>query len=177
MKTVIVASTNPVKINAAKEAFEKMFPEESFEVQGINASSGVSDQPMGTEETILGARNRIKHIREARPEADYFVGLEGGLITDEDNHFVSQAWMIVVDKTGKESKAATATFVLPEVMAEMIRGGLEMGHATDKLYGLVNSKQKSSSVGVLTNDAIDRTAYYTHAIMLALIPFKNLNLY
>ncbi|MDQ5952418.1 MAG: inosine/xanthosine triphosphatase [Patescibacteria group bacterium] len=177
MKMVIIASTNPVKINATKNAFEAMFPGIEFSFEGLDSPSQVSAQPMGTEETVLGARNRIKHIREARPEADYFVGLEGGLITDENNHFVSQAWMVVVDKTGKESKAATATFVLPEVMSEMIRSGLEMGHATDRLYGLVNSKQKSSSVGVLTDNTIDRTAYYTHALTLALIPFKNAELY
>ncbi len=174
---IVIASTNPVKINATKNAFAAMFPEVEFSFEGIDSPSGVSAQPMGTEETVLGARNRIKHIREVRPEADYFVGLEGGLITDEENRFVSQAWMVVVDKNGKESKAATAMFVLPEVMSEMIRGGLEMGHATDKLYGLVNSKHKSSSVGVLTDDVITRTAYYTHAITLALIPFKNTELY
>jgi inosine/xanthosine triphosphatase len=62
-------------------------------------------------------------------------------------------------------------------MTELIRGGLEMGHATDQLYGMVNSKQKNSSVGVLTDDAIDRTAYYSHALVLALIPFKHPHLY
>ncbi|MBQ0741266.1 DUF84 family protein, partial [Aquimarina celericrescens] len=37
--------------------------------------------------------------------------------------------------------------------------------------------QKSGAVGILTGDIIDRTAYYTEAGILALIPFKNADLY
>ncbi len=177
MLLVIVASTNPVKINATRLAFEQMFPGHEFSVEGMNAPSGVSDQPMGTAETIQGARNRVQHISKAQPEADYFVGLEGGLITDEDDRLVSQAWMVIVNKHGRESKASTATFALPQAMADMIRSGLEMGHATDKFFGLNNSKHSNSTVGILTDNVIDRTAYYTHALIMALIPFKNPDLY
>jgi inosine/xanthosine triphosphatase len=177
MPTIIVASTNPVKINATKSAFDQMFPGREHVVEGLSAPSNVPDQPMGTEETILGARNRLNHIRQQRAEADYWVGIEGGLITDEHDNLVSEAWFVIADRGGRESKSSTATFVLPKVMAELIRGGLEMGHATDKLFGMVDSKTKNSSVGVLTDDIINRTSYYSHALVLALIPFKHPHLY
>ncbi len=58
MKTVVVASTNPVKIRAARAGFERMFPGEHFRVTGVAAPSGVSDQPASDGETYQGARNR-----------------------------------------------------------------------------------------------------------------------
>jgi non-canonical (house-cleaning) NTP pyrophosphatase len=44
------------------------------------------------------------------------------------------------------------------------------------VFGRSNSKQQNGSVGILTHDVIDRTAYYVHAVILALIPFVNLQL-
>jgi len=177
MPTIIVASNNPVKVNSARQAFEQMFPETQHEVKGSEAPSGVADQPVGNDEIIRGARNRAQYTRNASPDADYCVGIEGGLLVDDDQIYTAIAWIVVLDKFGKESKTSTATFVLPEIMAELIREGLEMGAATDKLHGFINSKQKGGTVGVLTEGLIDRTAFYTHAAILALIPFKNTRIY
>ena len=47
----------------------------------------------------------------------------------------------------------------------------------DQVCAESNSKQKSGAVGLLTNNAIDRTAYYAHAVTLALAPFLNEPLY
>ena len=54
MKKVIIASKNPVKINATKKAFEEVF-NEHFEFEGVSADSSVSDQPMSNKETLQGA--------------------------------------------------------------------------------------------------------------------------
>ncbi|MEN0049906.1 MAG: DUF84 family protein, partial [Bacteroidota bacterium] len=59
MQKIIVASKNPVKIKAALQGFQEMFPEGFFEAEGIAVPSGVSDQPMGNEETYQGAWNRV----------------------------------------------------------------------------------------------------------------------
>ena len=57
------------------------------------------------------------------------------------------------------------------------RNGRELSHADDIITGRDNSKQKSGTVGFLTSNIIDRTSYYEHALILALIPFKNKGLY
>ena len=71
MKKVIVASKNPVKINAVKLGFEKVFPEEAFTFEGVNVSSGVADQPFSEAETIRGARNRVENALQSLNGADY----------------------------------------------------------------------------------------------------------
>ena len=49
MKKVIIASKNPVKIQAVKNGFEKMFPNQEFEFIGISVPSNVADQPFSND--------------------------------------------------------------------------------------------------------------------------------
>lgn len=75
------------------------------------------------------------------------------------------------------AKAKTATFFLPPAIASLIHAGKELGEADDIVFGQTNSKQKNGAVGILTGDLITRTSYYVDAIILACIPFKNIELY
>ncbi|MEP7292038.1 MAG: inosine/xanthosine triphosphatase [Chloroflexota bacterium] len=174
MKTLIVASTNPVKIAATLEGFRRMFPDESFEARGISVPSGVSDQPMTDAETLQGALNRLANVRATSPEADYWVGIEGG-VEDVAGILECFAWAVASDGV-RVGKSRTATFSLPEEAARLVWQGMELGHADDVVFGRSNSKQQNGSVGLLTGDVVDRTAYYLQAVILALIPFKNLTL-
>lgn len=176
MKSVIVASQNPVKIAATKAAFERVFTDTTFEFSGVSVLSGVPDQPMGDDETFLGAMNRAQSARSAHKDAAYTVGLEGGceLVGDDIRVF---AWMVVTNAQGKIGKARTSCFYLPHAVVEHVRGGMELGHADDLVHGQKNSKQGLGSVGILTNGLIDRTSYYEHALVLALIPFVQIELY
>lgn len=174
MKYIIVASTNPVKIQCALDGFQRMFPAESFNVSGISVASGVSDQPMSDAETLLGAMNRARSALEATPNADYSAGVEGGC-EEIDGQLHAFAWVVILSREHPDivGKSRTATFILPEEVASLVRQGVELGHADDQVFGRSNSKQQNGAVGLLTDDLIDRAAYYEHAVILALIPFKN----
>ena len=113
MKKVIIASKNPVKINATKLAFEQMFPEQIFEFDGLNVPSNVGDQPSTDSETLDGAKNRSNNIKIKCPNADYWVGIEGG-IEKKDHQTEVFAWMFIQSSI-IESKSRTATFNLPKV--------------------------------------------------------------
>lgn len=176
MKTVIVASTNPVKINTALLGFSKMFSNETFGVQGVSAPSGVPDQPIGEEEILLGATNRVENVSKLSLQADYWVGIEGGLeVVDED--MLAFAWIVIKSKEGKYGKGRSPGFLLPKKVIELIKQGKELGEADDIVFGHTNSKQASGAVGILTGDVLTRTTLYEPAIILALIPFKNPDLY
>ena len=130
---VIIASKNPVKINAAEQAFNAMFPDESFEFEGVSVESGVPDQPMSDEETYRGAVNRIDNAHKASPDADYWVGMEGGL-QETGDELEAFAWMVVKGKNGKYGKGRSATFFLPPRVAELVREGNELSDATDIVF-------------------------------------------
>lgn len=171
----MVGSKNPVKISCTEDAFTRAF-NKSFLVEGINASSGVPEQPKGDKETLLGAKNRAQNSREVFPEANYWVGIEGGIDEDENGMFAF-AWIFILDRNGKTSQSKTGTFYLPKAVAELVKKGMELGKADDLVFNQENSKQQGGSVGILTHGVVDRNEYYRQAIILSLIPFINENLF
>jgi inosine/xanthosine triphosphatase len=176
MKHVVVASENPVKINAVTDGFLRMFPEESWNVEGITATSGVHDQPMSSDEALQGAMNRAEHVSQKMPDADYWVGLEAG-VEDTDGEMRAFAWIIIKSRAGQYGKGRTGTFVLPPRVRELILHGKELGEADNIVFGRTKSKQENGAVGLLTHDLITRTSAYAETVVLALIPFKNPELY
>ena len=171
MKTVVIASHNPVKANATLAGFERMFPQAEFELQTVSVESGVSDQPMSEAETLQGAENRAEAARKAVPEADFWVGIEGG-IEDLSHGMLAYAWIVILSD-GPVAKGRTGGFLLPETVASLVRAGMELGHANDQVFGRENSKQQEGAIGLLTGKILDRTELYEHGVLLALAPIKS----
>ena len=173
---VVVASRNPAKIRAAELGFGRMFPDQEFIFDSISVPSGVADQPMTDDETFMGALHRALTAQQEQPEADYWIGLEGGL-QEEGDDFYAFAWIMVIGPKGMQGKSRTGTFVLPLEVAELVRDGKELGEADDIIFGKTNSKHSSGAIGILTHGLMDRAEYYAGAVSMALIPFKNPELY
>jgi len=175
MKRVVLASRNPVKIQATFDGFSKIFPAERFELEGVFVPSNVNEQPLSDMETLQGALNRVRNAMETIINADYWVGIESG-IEEYNEEMAVFSWIVVASKD-RVGRSKTASFMLPEFLTGYIEDGMELGEAIDTVYTISNSKQQCGAVGVLTFNAITRLDLYKHAIILALIPFKNEKLY
>jgi inosine/xanthosine triphosphatase len=176
MALVIVASTNPVKSQAVRGGFESIFPGAPLQVEMAAAESGVRRQPLSDQETLEGARLRAQHAALLRPEADYWVGVEGGVEEDAQGSFSAFAWVVVLSRE-REGKGRTGAFFLPQPVADLLRQGLELGEADDRVFQRSNSKQENGAIGLLSGNAIDRAGLYRDAVIFALLPFKNPALY
>ena len=172
---VVVASQNPVKISAVSAGFKKMFPDADFEFVGVSVSSGVASQPFSDAETFLGAHNRVHNAMQEVVDADFYVGIEGG-VAEKENEIEAFAWVYIQSKE-RIGKARTGTFFLPHKVKDLLQQGKELGEVDDIVFNIQNSKQQMGAVGILTGNIIDRASYYTEAVVLALIPFKNPELY
>lgn len=167
---IVVASKNPAKLIAVETGFGQVFPEAELKVLAVEVDSEVPDQPMSDDETRQGSINRVRNAKKLNSEADFWVGLEGGigLVAGQMHSF---AWISVLEKENKISSTRTATFTLPELVVKEIDAGLELGHAMDKIHSDHNLKQKQGAVGVLTKGIVSRTDLYLTAIITALVPF------
>lgn len=175
MKQLILASTNPVKQKAALNGFERMFPDAVFALRSVDVPSGVSAQPMSDDETYRGALNRARRAREKAANGDYWIGFEGG-IEDGEHGMIAFAWIVVLSRD-RQGESRSATFALPSRVAELVRQGTELGEADDIVFARTSSKTKNGAVGLLTAEVIDRVALYEPAVILALIPFRNQELF
>jgi inosine/xanthosine triphosphatase len=175
MKTIVVASHNPVKSQAALVGFQAVFPDHEFQLTRVTTDSGVNLQPVGDDETLRGASNRAETARLLQPGADYWVGIEGG-IDDQQGQMSAFAWVVILGNR-QAGKGRTATFYLPPAVANLVRNGMELGHADDIVFQRDNSKQENGAIGLLSGNAITRSSLYEQAVVMALLPFRNPDLY
>ncbi len=168
IKMVVVASLNPAKINAVKQAFSDSFTEQKFEFIGVSVASEVPDQPMNDQETKQGALNRVRNAKLTHPGGDFYVGLEAGI----DDGF-TYAWMIIEDNLDTRGESRSACLMLPPVVLDKVQQGKELGHVMDEVFNTDNIKQKGGAIGLLTQHQLTRSSVYQQALILALIPFLN----
>ena len=166
---VVVGSTNPVKIEATKRAFKKVWPKKKWEIVGIEVSSGVSHQPMTDKEAVKGARNRAKRALKLG-KADFGVGLEGGLQEFEGIWF-DTGWIVVVNKKGTQGIGSTIRMQNAPKTIKMVHEGMELGHVDDVVFKVRNSKQGDGHFGLMSKNAVTRTEAYTEGVISALVRF------
>ena len=169
---VVVASLNPVKVEAVKEAFRVQFPGIETELIPLSVSSGVRDQPMSDDETRRGAVNRVAGAKAVHPDADFWVGLEGGLDFFDDR-LMAFAWMVIAASDDRVSETRSVTLPLPPEVQALVSDGLELGEANDRVFSTLNSKQGGGAFGLLTDGLMTREGIYTQTLILALIPFAH----
>jgi len=172
---VAVGSTNPVKIEAVKLAFETVFSETQWEVEGIEVTSGVSAQPMTDDESIKGARSRAQKAMQ-KLSADFGIGLESGL-QEIDTRWFNCGWIVIITQNGQESIGATIKMPTPEKLMQLIRQGKELGEVIDLLSHTKNSKHQGGHFGFMTNNVVTRTIGYRDGIIAALSRFLHPELF
>jgi len=164
-----VGSENPVKIGSVVRAATAFWPQ--ARVVGVRVEPAVGAQPMGDRAIYGGALERARLALLRVAEADYGVGLEGGIAEDDDGMWV-YAWVVVAERGGRIGKGRTGQFLLPEGVARLIREeGLEMGDADDRYFGRTNSKQQEGAIGLLTDRRLTREDFYFQGVVFALLPF------
>lgn len=170
---VVVGSTNPVKVAAVRAVLERAGC--PARVEGLAVVSGVADQPVGDAETIRGATQRARAALDASG-ADIAVGLEGGVV-EEEGFMRTCAWAAVVSRGGRIGVGGSLAMILPDRVASLVREGVELGHAMDRVTGEHNTKHNAGAVGILTAGLVDRQRAYEWLVTYALAPFLSPDYY
>ncbi|MFC4698622.1 inosine/xanthosine triphosphatase [Glaciecola siphonariae] len=170
---IVVASQNPVKLNAAKAAFAQVFSADTVELISYDAASGVPDQPMSYEQTREGAHNRV--INAYSQPGDFYIAYEGGVDVFEDG---PKTFAVICISNGESIVyGQTATLPLPMSIYENLLEGMELGDAMDILFNTHNIKQKGGAIGQLTGGLQTRASVYESATILALSVFAQPELF
>jgi inosine/xanthosine triphosphatase len=119
--------------------------------------------------------NRVNNAFAASPDADFWIGIEGG-VQESNGELGAFAWVVVRSAVGL-GKARSGTFFLPKVVSDLVAQGMELGAADNLVFKQSNSKQAAGAIGLLTNNVVDRRQLYEQAVVLALVRFKNEALY
>ncbi|MCP3129776.1 inosine/xanthosine triphosphatase [Shewanella sp. KJ2020] len=171
---IVVGSKNPVKINAAANAMAQLFPEYEIQTRGMDAPSGVPAQPMTDSDTRQGAINRVNYCQQ-QVEADYYFAMEGGV--DYFDFGPATFAYIAIGHKDQLAIGRSAILPLPMQVYRALKTGEELGHVMDRLFNTVNIKQKGGAIGLLTHGHATRESNYTQAIILAMAPLLNPDIY
>jgi len=184
-KAIVVAlgSENGAKIRATQLGLESIFnrnknDNEKTEIKiiGCSVPSGIRDQPLSDQETMQGAINRAKAALEKNPEAQYGIGMEGGIhhITEPVDKWFECGWIVVVDRNNVDhiGIASTARFELPnKVMHEILVNHKELAEIMDALTKKTDIRSNEGAMGVFTNSILHRDLIYSHALVFAFSRF------
>jgi len=173
---VLVGSENPVKIEATERAFGNYF---DTMVEGIKVGSEVSEQPIN-DETFEGAYNRAIALRDINNQemlgAEYFVGIEGGIIEAQGNWYGCGV-VCIMDREGNTGFGTSGHFPIPPSITERLLAGEELGPVTDVITGEHDTKSNGGAVGYFTQGVITRADLYIPGIVFALTPFLHKDLF
>lgn len=169
---VAVASTAQQKLDAVAKAMDAI-------VVGTKVPSLVSDQPLGLDETMRGAKNRLLALveqTEAVKDCDFAVSVENGLVKmapttaldlSDTETWVDIAVVVVRDlASGKEICTTSAGVQFPNAaVGDWAEAGSE-GTVGEVLAEELKC-DKQDPHAALTKGAFPRAALLEHAVRLA----------
>jgi len=182
LRLVRVGSTNALKlqgVRAALAAFSR-----DVTIEGIDVESGVSDQPLGFEEILEGARNRAERAKRGG-ECDLGIGYEDGLVAIPGS---LESWFNIgcaaVSDGVRTSLGLSPGFSYPAACWQRAVAEREpIGTVFDRFWGQhrevspAPGRLSIGNIGKLTRGALTRTEYTRHAVVCALAPFIHPDLY
>ena len=170
---IFVASTSKHKVDAVKNVSQKIFVNEEVHVAGQKAASGINEQPVGNEETLLGAMNRLEALKKiiGTTVYDLLVSFENGVILVQvggTEKWFDLGWVFVEDKSGKQGIAHSIGI---EFDAQYVQEAHEKGFETTTVGSVIAAHTGADSTdphSYLTNGALSRSQMLSDSYRAAL---------
>ena len=184
-KVICVGSLNPVKINSVRNAFNKYFT--NFQMYKIKADSHVPNQPIGMDSIIKGAINRAKVsinylIKNQIALKDVFgIGIETGLadVPYAKTKYMDFQFCVIMDENDNISMGSGIAFEYPPLIINEVltKKDTEIGKIIGRLANNMNLKNEGGAISFLSKNVITREEILTQAVICALLPRINKELY
>ncbi len=167
-----IGSRNPIKLKAVQDVFLSNIRFENTIFNAVDVTSGVSEQPVGLSEIIMGARNRALN---AFYECAFGVGLESGLIPvpETPGGYMNLTACVIHDGRDTHTGLGPA-FELPDAVTRLVvEEKLDLSSAVKKA-GLTDHPYIGYSeglIGIMTRGRVTRLSYSKPAVSMALAGF------
>lgn len=138
--------------------------------------SWVADMPTTLEELRTGAKNRAIYTRRERPDAEYFVGMEGGVYRDyEGENYWLLGVVYIENQEGVWHFWYSCHLEVPKAIAQGIFDGRgrDLEEVIEWLTGVQSIWDKQGSFHEWTDGMLTRREQFIMATQCALAPFFN----
>ncbi len=150
------------------------------ELLALDASAVAPRMPLSLEALCDGAQRRADHAlvraRAAGREPALALGLEGGLEVRTlagRRRALLMAWACATDGR-RHAFGCGGGIELPEtLLADVVEQGMELSEAVDRRVGEHDVRSRQGAWGVLSAGALDRSRAFELAVLNAVVPFCN----
>lgn len=160
---IVLGSTSQEKQQILKKALQK-FGIKS-EILVCEVDSGIAEQPLDEETTILGAVNRAKGAYLKNKDVDMSIGLEGGLVKIGKKHYYLICVAAVLDNNKKIHLGVSSKLKIPDEVSASIGKGASFGQAI-RSYA---ETQNNPKIKKYVEQLITREEAFLEAIKNALV--------
>ena len=187
VQRVRVGSINEPKLAAVRSALGAYAPDAT--VLGVAVDSGVSEQPVGFEEIIRGARSRAAGAMKGSL-CDLGIGIEDGLVPLPINNgngttaHLNIGCAAVTDGERTSIGFSSAFAYPPDCWIPAVRDRQPIGEIFDRLWENRGGERTPTpsaltvgNIGRLSNGALPRAEYARHGVLCALVAFVQPDLY
>ena len=171
---IALGSTNPVKISAARKVFGDLYGTQ-IEIHPLEVGEGLPPQPFNSE-VLLGAILRAKRALRALPDADFGVGMEGGVVELWGRAFIL-GFAAVADRSGRLGVGSSGWFECPPGVHRELISGRVLGEVMEELTGVKEIGKKEGAAGILTCGRVTREELFKHGLFLAMARFLRSELF
>lgn len=171
---VAIGTKNPAKIEGARRAFSRFFP--NAEVHAVNIGLGRNPQPLGLRQITNCAIARAR-LAMKLAGGDYGVGIEAGIFKLRGSYLDHQQ-AVIMDRRGGISLGHSSGFMLPsKAVEDMIANGEELEEYATRLTGITGIGDKGGIIRYLSKGVVSRADLTEQCVVSALIPWLHKRLY
>jgi len=164
---VYVATRNPVKLRAVRDAFAEWYRGIETNVRAVDPVERLLEQPL-SEEVSRGAIARAK-AAIAPNGADRGVGIEAGLIQlPGSDRWLSVQVCAIADRRGRISLGLGPGYELPEALRAAVLAGVPLREAL-RLSLLIEDVENRGAIHYLSDGRLDRFDLTRQAVLMALL--------
>lgn len=146
---IAIGTISKRKVSVLEKVLKEVAPNKTFEILPYAANSGVPYTPW-EDETILGAENRAMDCKENIKGADYYIGLESGLVT-RYNRVYEETWCYILSHKDEVFTSYSSGLKVPDTIIK------RMSAEDKKHWEVMNAINEEQG----TNDESDTWGTYS----------------
>ena len=167
---ILLASTSKHKLSAVRTVVSKLFTGD-INVESYASSSAVGEQPVGWEEMIEGAVNRLNSLRvkarKKKTDYDYLIAIENGIVSLEvkgQDRWFDVGIILVENRRGRLGAGFTSSVEMP---TELVRKAEKLGFARNTVAKLLVEKVGGDATdphAILTGGKLTRMDFLSQGL-------------
>jgi len=171
-----LGTTNTPKTNAIREALTTCpyLLGVDVDIQGYRVASWIPDMPLTLAELRTGAKNRAIAVRLLCPEANYFVGMEGGVYRDSvwEEHWLT-GLVYMENRDWQGHFGYSCHMPVPEIVVQKLYdgSGRDLEQIMHEIAGVENIGDHAGSFALWSSNMLTRTDQFRLATQCAIVPF------